>query len=329
MITFLFVALLVVFIVSVSIGVVRVDFRDVITIIVSHLSGSIPDVSETADIIVWQIRMPRVIAAVLIGAALAVAGCAFQCMFRNPLVEPYILGVSSGAAFGAALSMVVGISIVSFQFTSVFFAFIATIMTFLIATNRGTTKSLNLILTGLVVGALFTAGLSYLKIISLPGQLQEITFWLMGGFYTAQWDNIWPLLMIPAFIFIVFLQSNNMNLLSLGDDTAETSGVNVRKTKLILVVSATIITALSVSTVGIIAWVGLLVPHVCRLIIGPDNRYLIPMAVVFGSLFMLLCDTAARTITQWEIPITIITSIVMAPILISIIKKNDIRYFGG
>ncbi len=315
-------------IVSLMMGNYSVPLDEVINSLVSHLSGG--GDGSSYDIVVWEIRLPRILAAGAVGAALAVAGCTLQGIFRNPLVEPYVLGVSSGAAFGAALSIVVGFSLVSMQITAIFFALLATAMAYSIATVGGEARLVNLLLSGLVVTSLFVSGLSYLKTIALPGQLQEITFWLMGGFYNLSWKD--TVFLVPAVLIMslaIYSLSNRMNTLSLGEETARTLGVNVRALKLILIVVATVLTSVAVSLVGIIAWVGILMPHLARMILGADHRYLIPGSALMAASFLIICDTLARTLTAGEIPITILTSFIGAPILIALIRRKKAYSFGG
>lgn len=313
---------------SLIMGNFAVPLDGVLDALISHLMGR--GGSTSYDIVVWEIRLPRILAAGAVGMALAVAGCTLQGIFRNPLVEPYVLGVSSGAAFGAALSIVVGFSFISMQFTAMLFAMMATAMAYFIATVGGETRLVNLLLAGLVVASLFVSGLSYLKTIALPGQLQEITFWLMGGFYNISWND--TVFLVPAILvmaLIIYSLSGRMNTMSLGDETARTLGVNVRSLKLVLIVISTILTSVAVSLVGIIAWVGILMPHLTRMILGADHRYLIPGSALMAASFLIICDTLARTLTTGEIPITILTSIIGAPILIALIRRKKAYSFGG
>lgn len=313
---------------SLVMGNFAVPLNEVIESLVDHLSGG--GDGSSYDIVVWEIRLPRIFAAGAVGAALAVAGCTLQGIFRNPLVEPYVLGVSSGAAFGAALSIVIGFSFVSMQFTAMVFAMIATAMAYCIATVGGETRLVNLLLSGLVVASLFISGLSYLKTIALPGQLQEITFWLMGGFYNISWNE--TVFLVPA-VFVmtvaIYSLSGRMNTLSLGEETARTMGINTRVLKFVLIVLATVLTSVAVSLVGIIAWVGILMPHLTRMVLGADHRYLIPGSALMAAAFLITCDTLARTLTAGEIPITILTSFIGAPILIALIRRKKAYSFGG
>lgn len=313
--------------ITIYFGNYKVPIKDVFNVISYHLGSGIRPALKS-NIIVWEVRIPRVILAAIVGMALSVAGTVFQGLFRNPLVEPYILGVSSGAACGAALSIVLSFGAMSIQLTSFIFAMIAMGMAYAMATNKKETPLVNLILSGIVVSSLFTAILNYIKITAGDKQLREITFWLMGGFYTADWKNIKTLIpFIIIGILIIWAFAWKLNVLTMGDQEARSMGVSVGPLKFLLISLATFITAISVSTVGIISWVGLMIPHMARMTIGPDHRYLMPLSALFGGIFMVICDTLARTLIMGEIPISIITSVIGTPYLIYLLRTNRQVYF--
>jgi iron complex transport system permease protein len=267
--------------------------------------------------VIWNIRIPRIILDICIGAGLAVAGCVYQGIFRNPLVDSYLLGVSSGAAFGAGVSIVLGISIISLPITALTFAILATVITYLISYKRGKSSTLNLILVGIVVNAIFTAGLSYLKTIAYNEQLRDLTFWLMGGLYIAEWKDV--IIVLPITIIVIILlwsKSWNLNIMSMGDEEAKSLGLNVNLNKIFFLFLATLITAISVSIVGIISWVGLIIPHIVRIILGPDHKKIIIASALMGAIFIVICDSLARTLTSGELPISILTSAIGGPYLL-------------
>jgi iron complex transport system permease protein len=265
-----------------------------------------------------------------VGIALAISGAVFQGCFRNPLVEPYILGISSGAAFGAALGIVVPGFFLSGQILAFIFAFSAVAIAYSLARTRGETPVIMLILAGIIIGSVFSAFVGILKYVAEDSALREIVFWLMGGFYYAGWNDIVLITPIMVICFsIIWVHSWKLNILSIGDDEAKAMGVNPETYKLLFILFATLSTAVAVSSVGIIAWVGLMMPHAARMIIGPDHRFLIPTASIFGAIYLIVCDTIARTLVNAEIPIGIITSIIGAPYLFYLLRSRGASAFGG
>lgn len=310
---------------SIFIGRYSISFFDVIKTIIYHIEQK--PVDPYYDTVIWNIRLPRTILTICVGAGLACAGCVYQGIFKNPLVDSYLLGVSSGAAFGAGISIVLGISLISLQFTSLTFALLATAITYLIANKKGKTSTLNLILVGIVVNAIFTAGLSYLKTIAYEEQLRDLTFWLLGGLYVADWSDV--IIVLPITLIVILLlwsKSWNLNILSMGDEEAKSLGMNVTINKIFFLFLATLITAISVSIVGIISWVGLIIPHIVRILIGPDNKKIIIISAIVGAIFLLICDSLARTLTSGELPISVLTSIVGGPYLLYLVRKNKVLY---
>lgn len=283
--------------------------------------------SKMNMVIVYDIRLPRIITAILVGFALSVAGVVYQACFKNPLVEPFILGASSGAAFGAAIAIVMANSFFTVSTTAFFFSVMAVFLAYFLARSKEGTPVVGLILSGVIIGSIFSACVSILKYISNDASLREITFWIMGGIYYANWNGLFSFAAIIISVFIViFLLSYRLNLLSLGDLDARNLGISPEKNKIFFITLATLLTSLSVSNVGIIAWIGLMMPHAARLIVGADNRYVVICAGLMGAIYLLVCDTLARTISVTEIPVGIITSIVGAPFLLWLLrsKKKDL-----
>ncbi|MCC5927961.1 MAG: iron ABC transporter permease [Cyclobacteriaceae bacterium] len=295
--------------------------------VLGQVTGILNTESDTlARMIVWDIRLPRIIMATITGFALATAGSVFQACFRNPLVEPYILGVSGGAAFGAALAIAIPTWFFSAQLSAFFFGTLAVMLAYHLARVKGQTSVVSLILAGVIIGALFTAMVSVLKYLSDDAALREIMFWIMGGFYHSSWDEIHvsvPMVMIS--FLIIWAMGWKLNVLSMGDAEARALGVQPQLYKVILISLATLITALTVASTGIIAWVGLMMPHAARMILGPDNRYVIPLSAMLGALYLIICDTLARTLTSAEIPVGIITAIAGAPYLLYLLRTKGTR----
>jgi iron complex transport system permease protein len=316
--------------VAVILGAYEITIPEVARTIITHLTfGNVEEIPKTQDTIIWDIRLPRILLAVFVGGALAISGAVFQGVFRNPLVEPYILGVSSGAAFGAALAIVFPAIFFSVQLSAFAFGSMAVGMAYLLSHVKGETPVVTLVLAGIIIGSIFSALVSLLKYISDDSALREIVFWLMGGFYYASWNDV--LLLAPVVticLIIIWILGWKLNILSMGDEEARTLGINPEKYKLILIALATAITAFAVSFVGIIAWVGLMMPHASRLILGPDNRFVIPAAFMMGGFYLIVCDTLARTITSAEIPVGIIASILGAPYLCYLLRNKGKEIFG-
>ncbi len=322
----LFGCVLVLCVVSLIFGAYSITIPVIFQTVFVHLTmGDLSSIPKLQDTIIWDIRLPRLILSIAVGGALAISGAVFQSVFRNPLVEPYILGVSSGAAFGAALGIVFHSIFFSIQLFAFIFATLAVVLAYGLARIRGQTPVVTLILAGVIVGSIFSALVSLLKYMANDQALREIVFWLMGGFYYASWNDV--RLLVPLCIlgfFIIWSLSWKLNILSMGDEEARTLGVNPEKNKALVIVIATGITAFSVSLVGIIAWVGLMMPHASRMLLGPDNRFVIPACFLMGAGYLLVCDTIARTATYAEIPVGIITSLLGAPYLCYLLRNKGL-----
>ncbi|ATG15245.1 iron ABC transporter permease [Providencia alcalifaciens] len=273
----------------------------------------------------WQIRFPRVFAAIIIGGGLAIAGAAYQGMFRNPLVSPDILGVSAGAGVGAVLGIFLGQSLVSIQLFAFIGGLITVAVVYLIARlAHQHDPILSLVLVGVAISAMCGSAISLMKILADPyTQLPSITFWLLGGLSSITQQDLWSVLPVMMVGFIPLLMLRwRMNLLSLSDEEAKSLGVNVTLNRTILIISATLITASTVSIAGIIGWVGLIVPHITRMIVGANFRYQLPAAMAIGAILLLITDTLARTIAAIELPLGILTSAVGAPFFLAILLQT-------
>jgi iron complex transport system permease protein len=287
-------------------------------------AGAEEESLRLAVMIVQDIRLPRLLMAATAGVALATAGAVFQGCFHNPLVEPYILGVSGGAAFGAALAIVFPLVWLPAPLLAFFFGIAAVVAAHVLATRGAQTAVLALMLAGIVIGGVFSALVSMLKYISGDAALREIVFWLMGGFYHVTWSDLRVVMPVVAAGFsLSWLMGWRLNVLSMGDEEARALGVHPQRNKRLLIGLATLMTAITVASCGIIAWIGLMMPHAARLLLGSDHRYVIPMSAAMGAIYLIWCDTLARTLTGAEIPVGIITALVGAPYLLYLLRTSN------
>lgn len=320
--TFGYIAVLIspipVFIVSMMIGSYQLSVTEVITAVYHRIIGAEGD----ASLIVVDIRMPRVLAAALCGLAVSISGATLQGVLRNPLVDPYVLGLSSGGAFGAALSIAV-LPWLPIQLSAFVFSLIALGLAYGMATTKGETPIVALVLSGVITSSIFTALLSIVQITAHERSLQAIVLWIMGSFNKVTWsalDFVWlPILIGSAFIYVLRWR---LNVLALGDREAAAVGLPVERYRLIFVVAAALVSAIAVSVAGVVALVGLIVPHMIRMTFGPDHSRLIPASGALGASFLMIVDDVARSATQFEIPISIITTLVGAPFFWLLLRKT-------
>jgi len=268
--------------------------------------------------IFWNVRVPRIILSIFVGAGISTAGAVFQALFRNPLDAPDILGVTAGSGFGAALAImflaplavVIQTSAFTFGITAVTLAYI------LASLSRDSSPSV-LVISGIVISAIFQAGLSFIMYIANPyDQLAQIVFWTMGSFNTASWVKVrgtLPLLLPGILMIMIF--SWRLNIMTQGEEDAESMGIHVVRWRIFYVLVSTLMVACSVSVVGNVAWIGLIVPHIARYLAGSEHRRLIPMTAILGGIFLMIMDTVARSVMLSEIPISIVTSMFGAPFL--------------
>lgn len=307
------------FAVAFLVGRFPVSLADIVAVIWSKLSGGASGVPAATEAVILQVRGPRVVAAFLVGAALAVAGTAFQGLFRNPLVSPDILGASSGAALGAVLGIYFSLGVLAIQLFAFAGGIVAVAAVYLIGTAiRTRDPVLVLVLAGVVIGSLLGAGVGLVKYLADPyNQLPAMTFWLLGSLAAANVADLVPLLG-PVFIGSagLLLLRHRMNVMSLPEEEARALGVPTGPLRVVIVAAATLVTSASVATAGIIGWVGLVVPHLARSLVGPDFARLIPVAAMLGGGFLLFIDTIARTAAAVEIPLGILTAVVGTPFFI-------------
>ena len=312
-----------VFIAALCIGSYGLHITEIIDIVLYKISGYTvfnTALTSSAITVLIDVRLPRVILALLVGTALSVSGASFQSLMRNPLVEPYTLGLSSGAAFGAALSM--AFLNIPLQVSAFVCAMVSIAVCYGIAQKKGEVSVISLILAGIIISSIFTAGLSVIQIMVDPLKLQGLIFWTMGGFYTATWGKVLSSVGFMAVGFIlIFIFRWKLNILSMGDRDAKILGVNPKVFKLIIIFAATLLASSSVAVSGIISLVGLMVPHICRMMFGPDNAKLIPLSMTFGASYLMIVDTVSRNLFTFEVPVGIFTTFLGAPFFIILLRK--------
>ncbi len=298
--------------------------RQMVGAISARMGGGIyPD--RKADSVVFNLRLPRITVAVLIGSGMAVSGAAFQSLFSNPLATPDTLGVASGTCVGAVVALLLGWGMSGVQLTALVAGLVTVAITTAVARRRdGGTDVVTLVLAGVIVSAMADAVLSMLKLTADPtSKLPEITYWLMGSLAGASWSQIAlaaPFIVIGSGGIVVLRW--RLNVLALSEDEARAAGVDVRSLRITLIVCATVVTASVISLCGQVGWIGLIVPHAARMLTGSDNRYLIPVCLLLGASIMIFIDTAARTITASEVPVSVVTAIVGAPFFITLLRRT-------
>ncbi len=280
--------------------------------------------SPTLESILFDVRVPRLLAGMLVGAGLSISGAAFQGLFRNPLVSPHILGVSSGAGLGAAVAILFFGNILAIQVCSFGGGLLAVFMTYSLSRVYRTTPVLMLVLSGIIVGSLFSAATSLIKYIADPvNEMPSIVFWLLGSLNNASNRDmavVGPIIVLG--ISVLLLIRWRINLLAMGEEDARALGVDTGRIRATVILCATLISAAAVSIGGIIGWIGLVIPHIGRLLAGPDNKTLLPVTVLVGASYLVAVDTIARTAMEMEIPIGILTALVGAPIFAYLLRKN-------
>ena len=316
----------IIFFVSLFLGRFTVDFKTVLKILSNYFLNTNYEKTwtDSAAKVIIEVRFPRAVMAALIGAGLSISGATYQGMFHNPLVSPYILGVSAGASFGAALGIVLSLPYLYIQLIAFTFGIIAVIITFFLSHVYKSTPILMLVLAGTVVSAFFQALLSAIKFTADGDEkLPAITFWLMGSLGNVSLQDL-LLSIIPITVSIIGLLAIRwrINVLSLGDKEARSLGIHTERIKIVIIVFSTIITSTAVSICGIIGWVGQVIPHFCRMLVGPDHKALLPATVFVGAAYILLVDNLCRLLTATEIPMGILTAIIGAPIFAYLLRKT-------
>ena len=337
MISSLLVLLMVTIFFSLMVGFSKVPFSSVLGALMKPVPflGQTLGLSNPNDIeliIIKEIRLPRVLAGALIGSGLALAGTVFQGVFRNPMADPYVLGVSSGAALGAALAIVMrlGYTALGVYSVSILSFLIATLTVFAVyglAKVGSRAPVITLLLSGVAVSIFLSSLVSLLQVFS-GWELHRLVYWMMGGFSYIEWADVlvvFPLISIGT--LVTYLFSRDLNIMTLGDEEAQHLGVNVERSRKILLAVGSLMTAAAVSVSGLIGFVGLVIPHLTRMLVGPDHRVLIPSSFLTGGIFLVFCDTLARAISgSTELPVGIITALSGGPFFIYLLRKSRGRY---
>ncbi|HUL38857.1 MAG TPA: iron chelate uptake ABC transporter family permease subunit [Methanomassiliicoccales archaeon] len=323
----LVVALFVTSIVCLCLGTIYIPPGKVLAILIGNTEGASP-----AEVnIIQQVREPRIVMAGLVGACLSIAGTALQGIFKNPMASPSVIGISQGAAFGASLMIVLGFTLVAGNFaipvSAFVFAMVTLLLVYMLGRVEGALPTTTLLLAGIAVGAFFSAMVSLLQILAAQGStgtMERVVFWLMGSLNTANWTQTWIVLafLIPGFI-LLFAFSRDLNAMIVGETHATSLGVDPKNTVKIMLFGSALVTGAAVAFTGVIAFVGLIVPHIMRMIIGPDNRILFPASLLAGAIFLIATDTVARTImAPQELPVGVITSLMGAPFFLYLLRRR-------
>jgi iron complex transport system permease protein len=315
--------------ISAGMGFIRIPVGEVARIVLARLAGQeawLAELDPLHPTVVLDVRLPRILTAAAVGGGLALAGCAFQGILLNPLADPYTLGVSAGAAFGAAIALLLniqaagGVSIPLFAFAGAGLTLLTVIF---LSTGAGGVSSSNLILSGIIVAAILSAGISFLKYLA-EEQVAAIVFWLMGSFGSRTWADAGTTFVAAGIGLSVFLFfGRDLNLLALGERSAASLGVDTRRVTLAVLVAASLVTAICVSVSGIIGFVGLLVPHLTRSLVGPDNRRLLPAAFLAGATLLLWADTIVRAVLPAEVPVGVLTALIGGPFFCYVFRRRQ------
>ncbi|TEB15872.1 putative ABC transporter permease protein [Pelotomaculum sp. FP] len=310
------------FLFSFAIGRYAISIPQLMSTLYGHYFGSVT--GTNLETVVFNIRLPRIFAGMLVGAALSTAGAAYQGMFKNPLVSPDILGASAGAGFGACLAIYLSQSGLIIQVSAFLFGLAAVFLAYLINVKLDYDPILGLVLGGILISTLFSSGTGVLKYFAdANDKLPAITFWLMGSLSSVNKRDL-IMVLIPMLIGFtsLFLVRWRLNVLAFGEEEARALGINTKKLRLIVIISSTLVTAASVSICGMVGWIGLVIPHLARAIVGPNYRVLMPVTFIVGATYLLLIDDVARCLASVEVPLGILTSFIGVPFFILIFKKN-------
>lgn len=324
----LFAVLIAVIIGSVVLGRYPIGLKELLGIVGSRFFDIEPFWTPVQESLLLQHRLPRILLACLVGCCLSSAGAAYQGVFQNPMAAPDILGASSGAAFGAALAILLDLN----STMIILLAFVCSMATVAVVIYTGNMakgkRVLGLVLAGIMIGSLVSSGTSFIKLVADPDdQLPAITYWLMGSLNGTMPNDV-KLAIIPMAVGLVplFLLRWRINILTFGDDEAQAMGVNAKRLRTVVILCSTLVTAASVAVSGVIGWVGLVIPHLTRRMVGNNYRHLMPASMLFGAIFLLLVDDISRNLLATEIPIGILTSFIGAPFFIYLISRDGERY---
>lgn len=324
----LIIGLILAAIVSLCVGQYKITASDVISIVLSNILPLEGDWTDTMYRVVMYSRFPRIVAAIAVGGALSLAGAAYQGVFRNPLVSPDLLGVSNGACVGAAISIIMGLGYVGNVLLAFIGGLLAVAITVLFPSLLNKKSTIALVLSGVIVGGFFSSILGLLKYVADPDtELAEITYWQLGSLAKIKNEALYiilPIIIVSG--LIIYLLRWRINVISLGDSESKSLGINLQRERSIIILCSTMLTASAICICGTIGWIGLTMPHLARLLVGQDNTKVIPASAVISSLFLIIVDTAARTLTGAEIPLSIITGFIGTPFFAFVLlrQKNSI-----
>lgn len=332
----LFALLMILIWITANMGEANISIAQTFSVILGkiiHKPELYADLSRGFVSIIWDIRLPRILAAVFVGVGLSVAGAVFQSLLMNPLADPYTLGISTGAAFGASLSIyfsaILGVAFLPILPAAFIFAMITLVLVMTIANRSSGLNASNLIISGIIVGSVLSAGITFIK--NAAGEeVAAIVFWLMGSLAARSWSHIqilFPIIIVGS--MIIFYYSNELNILGLGDENAKKLGVNVKRVRWVLLITASLLTATCVSVSGIIGFVGLVIPHLIRFGLTSDNQYLLPLSALLGGLLLMIADNITRILFVSEIPVGVLTTLIGGPYFMFLFtrksKKGDIK----
>lgn len=307
-------------------GAMEIELGDILNIILNKTVGIEMTVKENAAAVIWDIRLPRILCACFVGMGLAVSGVIFQGILQNPLADPYTLGISTGASFGASLAIIFNlISEIYFPtvLSALIGAFITLIFVILISKNGTGFESYNLIISGIIISSILSSGVSFIKM--LAGEnVSAIVFWIMGSLSAKSWNDVFLVAptSVVCIIFSMFL-AKRLDIMTLGDSTADSLGIDTSKTRLIFLIIGSVITAVCVSVCGVIGFIGLIVPHLLRFWITSRNRALIPISALFGAVLLLLADSITRILSNGEIPVGVLTTLIGGPFFIFVFTHRE------
>jgi len=310
------------FLISMLVGTYPLSLSDAALVFASGITGCSNGHPAVYDTVIFNIRLPRILLSMMAGAGLSISGAALQGVFRNPLVSPFVLGLSSGAAFGAALCIAV-VPQVPIQLGAFLFSLLAVGVAYYMARSKGTVPVISLVLAGVVVSAVFGALLAIVQFAVDERSLQSIVYWNMGSLSTATWNKFvhsFPPVALGCAVLLALRWK--LNVLALGEEEARSVGMNLEFYRFIFIVASTLVASAVVSVAGIIGLVGLIVPHIVRMIFGPDHKTLLPLSIAFGSAFLVLVDDVARAAFSFEVPVGIITTLLGAPVFIYLLRKT-------
>jgi iron complex transport system permease protein len=329
LITLLLLALLFCVMISTSLGFMSISFSEIVRTVFAAITGqrdSLQLTDPSVPYVLLDVRLPRILTAALVGAGLALSGVIYQGILLNPLADPYTLGISSGAAFGASLALLANLTMVGLFSTPLFafFGAIATLFTVMrLSTFNGQISAQTLILSGVIVGAILSAGISFMKYLA-DEQVAIIIFWLMGSFASSTWSGV--LLLVASLVVtlaVTMFYSRDLNIMSLGRRSSDSLGVETARVRKILLLGASFMTAVCVAVTGIIGFIGLIVPHLMRYLVGPDNRRLIPASALAGAILLLMADTLTRAVLPVEVPIGVLTALIGGPFFCLIFRQKQ------